>query len=130
MRCGKYREGVILNESRMKMAVFMEDRKIQLTEWEGPDGCISTKRVAVEKMQVGLCYRTKPAGEWDSGWRFIAGDESHEYMDQPENSGIYKLITIVSIDPDVLPLLKAPCGSAFERDEKGIFHQVDDWHLE
>lgn len=38
MRCGKYREGVILNESRMKMAVFMEDRKIQLTEWEGPDG--------------------------------------------------------------------------------------------
>lgn len=49
MRCGKYREGVILNESRMKMAVFMEDRKIQLTEWEGPDGCISTKRVAVEK---------------------------------------------------------------------------------
>ena len=27
MRCGKYREGVILNESRMKMAVFMEDRK-------------------------------------------------------------------------------------------------------
>ena len=62
MRCGKYREGVILNESRMKMAVFMEDRKIQLTEWEGPDGCISTKRVAVEKMQVGFCYRTKPAG--------------------------------------------------------------------
>ena len=114
----------------MKMAVFMEDRKIQLTEWEGPDGCISTKRVAVEKMQVGFCYRTKPAGEWDSGWRFMAGDESHEYMDKPENSGIYKLITIVSIDPDVLPLLKAPCGSAFERDEKGIFHQVDDWHLE
>ena len=75
MRCGKYREGVILNESRMKMAVFMEDRKIQLTEWEGPDGCISTKRVAVEKMQVGFCYRTKPAGEWDSGWRFMAGDE-------------------------------------------------------
>ena len=37
---------MILNESRMKMAVFMEDRKIQLTEWEGPDGCISTKRVA------------------------------------------------------------------------------------
>ena len=67
---------------------------------------------------------------WDSGWRFMAGDESHEYMDKPENSGIYKLITIVSIDPDVLPLLKAPCGSAFERDEKGIFHQVDDWHLE
>lgn len=36
MRCGKYREGMILNESSMKMAVFMEDRKIQLTEWEGP----------------------------------------------------------------------------------------------
>ena len=69
---------------------------------------------------------------WEKGLTYVAEGSitSQEYMDKLENSGIYKLITIVSIDPDVLPLLKAPCGSAFERDEKGIFHQVDDWHLE
>lgn len=36
MRCGKYREGVILNESRMKMAVFMEDRKSSLQNGKAP----------------------------------------------------------------------------------------------
>ena len=31
--------------------------------------------------KVGYCYREKPDGDWDSGWRFTAGDESEEYMD-------------------------------------------------
>ena len=43
---------------------------------------------------MGYCYREEPDGGWDSGWRFTAGDESEEYMDDPNNAGIYKLNTI------------------------------------
>ena len=39
---------------------------------------------------MGYCYREEPDGGWDSGWRFTAGDESDEYMDDPNNAGIYK----------------------------------------
>ena len=39
----------------------------------------------VEGCKVGYCYREEPDGGWDSGWRFTAGDESDEYMDDPNN---------------------------------------------
>ena len=44
----------------------------------------------------------------DSGWRFTAGDESEEYMDDPNNAGIYKLNTICNDDPDIISLLHTP----------------------
>ena len=58
--------------------------------------------------KVGYCYREKPDGGWDSGWRFTAGDESEAYMDDPNNAGIYKLNTICNDDPDIIPLLNTP----------------------
>ena len=64
-----------------------EDVKPLLSDWKGADGCIATNRITVEGCKVGYCYREKPDGDWDSGWRFTAGDESDEYMDDPNNAG-------------------------------------------
>ena len=107
--------------------VKAEDVKPLLSDWKGADGCIATNRITVEGCKVGYCYREKPDGDWDSGWRFTAGDESEEYMDDPNNAGIYKLNTICNDDPDIISLLNTPAPCAFERDEHGVFQQIKDW---
>ena len=110
--------------------VKAEDVKHLLPDWEGADGCIATNRITVEGCKIGYCYREKPDGGWDSGWRFTAGDESEEYMDDPNNAGLYKLNTICNDDPDIIPLLHTPAPCAFERDENGVFQQIKDWKPE
>ncbi len=107
--------------------VKAEDMKNLLPDWEEANGCIATNRITVEGCKVGYCYREKPDGDWDSGWRFTTGDESDEYMDDPNNAGIYGLNTICNDDPDIIPLLNTPAPCAFERDENGVFQQIKDW---
>jgi len=41
------------------------------------------------------------------------------------NVGLHDVNTIANYDPDVIPLLDAPPGSAFERDDDGQFVQID-----
>ena len=107
--------------------VKAEDMKNLLPDWEDATGCIATNRITVEGCKVGYCYREKADGDWDSGWRFTAGDESDEYMDDPNNAGIYGLNSICNDDPDIIPLLNTPAPCAFERDENGVFQQIKDW---
>ena len=107
--------------------VKAEDMKNLLPDWEEASGCIATNRITVEGCKIGYCYREKPDGDWDSGWRFTAGDESDEYMDDPNNAGIYGLNSICNDDPDIIPLLNTPAPCAFERDEHGVFQQIKDW---
>jgi hypothetical protein len=84
---------------------------------ENRGGCCATDRITVEGSKVGYMYRDEPASAQDSGWVFTAGDESQDYMDNSENHGIYDLNTIANFDPDVIPLLDAPPGTAFERQD-------------
>lgn len=72
-------------------------------------------------------YREEPDNEIDSGWRFMAGNESEEYMNDPDNSAIYDVNTIANYDPDIVPFLAAPLGSAFERSEGDAFVELDDF---
>ena len=110
--------------------VKAEDMKNLLPDWEDATGCIATNRITVEDCKVGYCYREKPDGDWDSGWRFTAGDESDAYMDDPNNAGIYALNTLCNDDPDIIPLLNTPAPCAFERDGNGMFQQIKDWKPE
>ena len=110
--------------------VKAEDMKNLLPDWSGASGCIATNRITVEGCKVGYCYREKPDGDWDSGWRFTAGDESDAYMDDPNNAGIYGLNTICNDDPDIIPLLNTPAPCAFERDGNGAFQPIEDWKPE
>jgi hypothetical protein len=48
----------------------------------------------------------------------MSGKESQKYMDDPSNLEIYDVNTIANYDPEIVPFLSAPCGSAFERDSE------------
>jgi hypothetical protein len=81
----------------------------------GRGGCIATDMITVLEKKVGYMYRDKPTRKEDSGWCFMSGEESQEYMDDPSNHAIYDVNTIANYDPEIIPLLDAPIGSAFER---------------
>jgi len=78
---------------------------------------IATKRVAEDEEKICFMYREAPMDAQDSGWRVFTGDESQAYVNDPENSGLYQPAAILMIDPSIEPLLSAPIGSAFERDD-------------
>ena len=106
-----------------RFAIPVEDLK-ELYQGEGPQGCVASDRILVDGARVGYCCRVTPdAGDetWDSGWRFIAGDESDAYMDDPDRSGIYALNTLCNYDPDIIPLLDSEPGTAWSRGEDGVF---------
>ena len=115
--------------SRKKWAKSADEMKELLTNWDGPDGCIATDRITVDGSPVGFMYREEPNSDVpDSGWRFTAGDEDDEYMDDPEKSGIFTLNTICNYDPDILPYLNAPYGTAYFRNDDGAFEIDEEWN--
>ena len=98
-----------------------EDIK-KLIDWKGPEGCLATDRITVNGCKISYMYRENPDEKYpDSGWRFLEGTEDEEYMNNPNNMGVYALNTICNYDPDIIPFLEAPYGSAFNRDKKGKF---------
>ena len=86
----------------------------------GRGGAIATDRILVDGCSVGYMYRTPPKNKFDSGWAFMAGDESQDYMDEVGNHGIYDVNTIANYDPDIILYVDAPIGSAFIRTAGGL----------
>jgi len=81
-------------------------------------GCFATDRITVQGEKVGYMYReSHPDSNWpDSGWTFLAGTESQEYLDDPSNIEICDVNTIANYDLDIIPFLDSPFESAFARD--------------
>jgi hypothetical protein len=88
-------------------------------------GYVLATRVLVEKkLPIMFMYRDMPEGD-DTGWRFFAGFEDQEYVDEPGNIGIYDVSTILRIDPSIEVYLNAEAGSAFSRENGGEFERVE-----
>ena len=94
----------------------------------GYGGCIASDLITCDGRKVGFMYREATEREVDSGWRFLSGYESDGYMDGAGNHAVYDVNTVANYDPEIIPFLDAPVGSAFER-EKGVgpFAQVHDF---
>jgi hypothetical protein len=78
--------------------------------------CIATDMIMVDGCKVGIMFRQEPHEPGDSGWVFLAGRESQEYMDDAAKMGVYDVNTVANYDPEIIPYLGAPAGSEFERE--------------
>jgi hypothetical protein len=78
-------------------------------------GCVATDKITVEGLLVGYMYREEPDFEADSGWRFFAGVEDQDFVDNPDNLAIYKVNTIANYDNAIIPYLKFPIGTELIR---------------
>ncbi|MDH2434685.1 DUF2185 domain-containing protein [Pokkaliibacter sp. MBI-7] len=86
--------------------------------------CIVTDNILSEGRQVGYLYREATDGSDDSGWRFTAGDETEDYMRNPDNGHYVSIGTVLNKDDSILPLLEREAGVTFERDKKGQFVEI------
>jgi hypothetical protein len=94
----------------------------------GRGACIATNMITVDGNRVAFMYRQAPDNDVDSGWRFMSGFEPPDYMDDPSNHAIYDVNTIANYDPEIIPFLDAPMGSAFERENgTGPLAEVHDF---
>lgn len=91
--------------------------------------CFASDMITVDGFKVGFLYRQDPDFDGDSGWRFLTGFESDEYMENGDNFGLFDLNLIANCDPEVLELLDRPAGSAFGRDPSvnNRFVEIEDF---
>jgi hypothetical protein len=82
----------------------------------GRGWCAATDHILVEGHRVGWMHREEPVDQGDSGWRFFSGLESEAYLGVAEHVDGYDVNTVANYDPDIIPFLDAPVGSAFERE--------------
>lgn len=82
---------------------------------KGMGGCIASDRITVDGEKVAFMERTETERPNDSGWLFLAGTEDQDFMDDPENFGVYEVNTIANYDSDIVPFVQAPPGCSFER---------------
>lgn len=57
----------------------------------------------------------------DSGWRVLAGDESDEEIDDPQDIALLPLRVLVAAEAGLEPLLRTPAPAAFHREPNGEF---------
>ena len=87
----------------------------------------ATKMLVDEKRKVRYMYREEPDDVHDSGWRFFCGDETDEYVNDPDNTKIYDINTILAIDPSIKPYLECKAGMSFMREnENDAFTIMDE----
>ncbi|HEV8584173.1 MAG TPA: DUF2185 domain-containing protein [Methylomirabilota bacterium] len=86
--------------------------------------CYASDHITVDGHPVGFMYREEPENEIDSGWRFLSGLESDEYVNTSANIGFHDVNTIANYDREIIPFLDALPGSAFARDDDGRFMPV------
>ncbi len=88
-------------------------------EKESMGFCLVSNLISLEGKKVGFMYREEleEDAENDSGWRFLAGTEDQEYVDNEANSKVYEVETIADFDPAIIPYLNYPFGTELERIE-------------
>ncbi len=88
---------------------------------------IVSNTITMDGLPVGYMYREEPGNKDDSGWRFLSGTETQEYVDDEGNSKVFDVNTVANYDPAIIPYLKMPYGTELERVEgKDEFQQITD----
>ncbi len=105
---------------------FIKIKVENLIEWNEPngEGCVVSDRITKDGFKVGYMYREEPdAQNPDSGWRFMAGNEDDEYMNNPNNHHIFAINTICNYDKDIIPYLHSQIGCYYIRVDSNNFEE-------
>ncbi|MBQ1689094.1 MAG: DUF2185 domain-containing protein [Lachnospiraceae bacterium] len=84
--------------------------------------CYVTDRVSMDMQPIQYAEKQLPNPNFpDSGWKFMAGDESVAYLSDRNNIGVFDLNYVANYDKELLKILDAPIGSVYERNANGEF---------
>lgn len=87
---------------------------------------VASDRILCDGYRIGVMVREIPVSSTDSGWRFFAGDEDPEYLQDRSQFGSLDLNLIMNYAPDGVEFLKEPPGTFLVRSEEtGKFIPLD-----
>ncbi len=95
------------------------------------DRCFVTNKVLYDNAPINYIYRENPMKKdeernyVDTGWRILSGDESDEYIDNPENISFVALGAVLSKDDSFVDLLNSEIGTSFERNKNRVFKKIE-----
>lgn len=72
-------------------------------------------KITDEGWKVGYMVRGEAHQEGDSGWSFMAGNESDEFLDDYKNIRLLAIAEVCQLDPDVMEHIDKPVGTALIR---------------
>jgi len=88
--------------------------------------CLAPKRLVDNHLEIKYFYSEYPDDDNDSGLRFFEGNESQEFLDNPDNIGLYDLETIIEMDSSLPAVLKyLPVGVTYEKID-GVWMFIND----
>lgn len=76
---------------------------------------IVSKKVREEGFKIGYGIRMEPTNERDSGWCFSVGNESEEYINDPQNLELWLINSVLMFDPDLNEFIASPYDTAIVR---------------
>lgn len=80
-----------------------------------------SKKITDENYKVGYMHREESLNIDDSGWSFVAGDESEDYINDSNNIVLLKLYDVILLDPDIEEYLEYGLGTKLIRVSKNEF---------
>lgn len=108
-----------------KKYVLAESGLLDLASGYGT--AVVSDQITVSGRAVGYMYREEPDDGGDSGWRFLSGDESQEYLDDERHVGVFEVNDIANLDNAIIEYLDAESGTHLVRiDGSDEFVDVDD----
>ncbi|MBQ9395180.1 MAG: DUF2185 domain-containing protein [Proteobacteria bacterium] len=84
-------------------------------EYQGKTG-VASDRILCDGFRISVMVHDNPISPDDSGWRFFAGDEDPDYLQDGNNFGAVDMNLIVNYSPDVIEFLDSPVGTILTRD--------------
>ena len=65
--------------------------------------------------------REKPLNNEDSGWSFVAGDESDDYINNRDNIALIRLYDVILLEPSIEEYLEYAIGTTLVRTSSKVF---------
>lgn len=110
-------------------------REIDLAGKDGSKYCAVSRKILDEGERVGymrrhLNFSGDMISDNDSGWVFMSGTESREFLANPYNIKRCRLNTVCNIDSDILPFLNEPYNTTVYRKPDGVLTMVTEQPVE
>lgn len=122
------RENICLRDDN---GMTLLGREIDLAGKDGSKFCAVSRKIIDEGERVGymrrhLNFTGNMISDDDSGWVFMAGTESREFLANPYNIKKCRINTVCNIDSDILPFLNKPYDTTVYRKPDGMLTVINE----
>ena len=86
---------------------------------------VISDQVMRDNKAIRYFYREEKLDSKDSGWRFLSGEETQDYVDCEANFNLYNVSTLLDKFPELINFLEYEPPIAFEFD-RDSFIEIED----